>query len=124
MEGHAWGRFFLMPYTECAHRQAQTRILNDTLFTPCSGLLVIRPGLALVRSRVLYGEHSILSDAAYTDTSLHFKRRLLLHITISIHSMEFSLGMSTAARLSLSPSSSVLLSVTAGLGLPGTCTQR
>ena len=48
------------------------------------------------------GEGGILSDAAYTLLYPQQEKGALLHITISIHSLEFSLGMSTAARLSRS----------------------
>lgn len=44
------------------------------------------------------GTRASRGDAAYTDTGLRVRRGVLLHITISIHSLKFSLGMSTAAR--------------------------
>lgn len=88
-----------MPHTECAHRQAQTQISNESPPSSCSATRSIRPtGHFWQRRHVARGARASRWDAAYTDTSLHFRRGFLLHITISIHSLKFSLGMSTAAR--------------------------
>lgn len=96
-----------MPHTECAHRQAQMQISNDTLSPRAVHCFWSGPWGICVKSYALHKEQGFMWDAAYTDTSLHYRRGLLLHITISIHSMEFSLGMSTAAHF-LSLSLSVL----------------
>lgn len=113
-----------MPHTECAHRQAQTQISNESPLSSCSALRLIEPmGRFLSKARRYISSKGFTWDAAYTDTSLHFRRGFLLHITISIHSLEFSLGMSTAARF-VSLSFRVPPSVTAGLCLRGTCTRR
>lgn len=94
-----------MPHTECAHRQAQTQISSESPPGSCSAMHLIRPmGHFCQRQSAARGARASRRDAAYTDTSLHFRRGFLLHITISIHSLKFSLGMSTAARfVSLCP---------------------
>ena len=113
-----------MPHTECAHRQAQMQISNENPPSSCSAMHLIRPmGHFCQKQSAAWGARASCWDAAYTDTSLRFRRGFLLHITISIHSLEFSLGMSTAARF-VSLSFCVLPSVTAGLCLRGTYTQR
>lgn len=65
----------------------------------CSAMHLIRPtGHFCQKQSATEGVRAPRRDAAYTDTSLHVGRGFLLHITISIHSLKFSLGMSTAAR--------------------------
>ena len=78
-----------MPHTECAHRQAQTQISNESPPSSCSAAHLIGPmGRFCQKQSAAWGARASRRDAAYTDASLHFRRGFLLHITISIHSFE------------------------------------
>lgn len=123
------GWAFLMPHTECAHRQAQTQISNENPPSLCSAMHLIRPTGHFLWSKAKHYMRSkgftFEMQPIQTPVS-NLRRGFLLHITISIHSLEFSLGMSTAAHFVFSVllCPSVRPSVTAGLCLPGTCTRR
>lgn len=64
-----------MPHTECAHRQAQTQISNDTLKpSPCSAMHSITPMGCWSKCSALHERQGFMWDAAYTDTSSHYRR--------------------------------------------------
>lgn len=89
-----------MPHTECAHRQAQTQISNENPPSLCSAMHLIRPTGHFLWSKAKHYMRSkgftFEMQPIQTPVS-NLRRGFLLHITISIHSLEFSLGMSTAA---------------------------
>lgn len=89
-----------MPHTECAHRQAQTQTSNENPPSLCSAMHLIRPTGHFLWSKAKHYMRSkgftFEMQPIQTPVS-NLRRGFLLHITISIHSLEFSLGMSTAA---------------------------
>lgn len=67
------GYAFLMPHTECAHRQAPTQISSENPTGSSSGMHLIGPtGRFSQKQSATGGARASRRDAAYTDTGLLF----------------------------------------------------
>lgn len=60
-----------MPHTECAHRQAQTQISNESPLSSCSALPLIRP----------MGRFFVKSKAPHEQRGLHMRCSLYRHLS-------------------------------------------
>lgn len=91
-----------MPHTECAHKQAQMQISNESLPSSCSGVRLIRPTgyFFSSKSKALHEERGLHIETQPIQTpGLHFGRGVFYYTSQSLSTvLEFSLGMSTAAR--------------------------
>lgn len=114
-----------MPHTECAHRQAQTQISNESPPSSCSALRLIGPT----------GRFFVKSKALHKQRGLHMRCSLYRHlppfperVSTTHHNLYPQFGVQSrnvnSSTFCLSLSLRGPLSVTAGLCLRGTCTRR